>query len=129
MNGEATKPETNRMSWFVESQFVLLWSIKKLNELPPPTKQCDTGLVIAAMPNLFETTAPFIEPAVLRSAEEIEREEENIYDIHCQVNQAIRNGEKLLEGYDKNVVSFRHYGFSWVQGYCGQSWDEVTPDT
>lgn len=126
---EHPRQEVIWMTWFVEAQVALLWSIEKLNELPPPTKKCDTGLVVAAMPDLFETTAPFIESAVLRSAAEIEREEETIYDIHCRVNQAIRKGEEIPEGYDKDVVFFRHYGLSWVMAYCGQSWDEVTPDT
>jgi hypothetical protein len=86
-------------------------------------------LVIAAMPGLGESTSPFIESAVLRSREEIKREEANIYDIHCRVDQAMRKGSEIPEGYDKDVVFFRHYGFCWIRGYCGQAWDEVTPDT
>ena len=125
---EHPKQEVIWMTWLVEAQVALLWSIRKLDELPPPMRKCDTSLVIAAMPGLFETTSPFIESAVLRSVEEMEREEETIYDIHCRVNQATREGEEI-RGYDKDVVFFRHYGLSWVTGYCGQAWDEVTPDT
>ncbi len=120
--------EVMRMTWLVEAQVVLLWSIRRLNELPPPTGQCDTGLVVAAMPALFETTSPFIETAVLRSTKEIERAEETIYDIRCRVGQAICEGGEIPNGYDKDVLFFRHYSLSWVTGYCGQSWDKVTPD-
>ncbi|WP_425395928.1 DUF4272 domain-containing protein [Aeoliella sp.] len=117
------------MTWLVEAQVALLWSIAKLDALPEPTGKCDTGLVVAAMPGLFKSTHQFIESAVLRSREEIEQEEANVYDIHCRVDQATRNGQKIPGGYEKSVVFFRHYGLSWVRGYCGQSWDEVTPDT
>ena len=117
------------MTWLVEAQVALLWSIGKLDELPPASAKCDTGIVVGAMPGLFEPTAPFIASATLRSAKDIEREEEIIYDVHCRVDQAVRKGKRIPRGYDKDVVFFRHYGLSWVSGYCGQSWDEVTPDT
>jgi hypothetical protein len=123
------RKEVIRMTWLVEAQVALLWSVGKLVALPQPTGKCDTGLVIAAIPGLFESTSHFIESAVLRGREEIEQEEANIYDIHCRVDQATRKGEEIPDGYDKAVVFFRHYGLCWVRGYCGQSWDEVTPDT
>jgi hypothetical protein len=126
---ERSRKEIIWMTWLVEAQVALLWSIMKLDKLPLLIEKCDTGTVIAAMPDLFETTSPFIGSAVLRSAEEIEREEQIVYDIHCRVDRAVRKGEKISGGYDKDVVFFRHYGLSWVIGYCGQSWDEVTPDT
>jgi len=117
------------MSWMVEAQVALLWSIQKLKALPSPTEKCDTGLVIAAIPSLFESTSHFIKSAVLRSSKEIEREEAEIYDVHCRVDQGKQKGRETPEGDDKDVVFFRHYGLCWVSGYCGQSWDEVTPDT
>jgi hypothetical protein len=117
------------MTWMVEAQVALLWSIKKLDALPEPTGKCETGIVIAALPGLFESTSPFIESAVLRSRPKIKREEARIYDVHCRVDQATRKGEEIPDGYDKDVVFFRHYGLCWVRGYCGQSWDQVTPDT
>ncbi len=125
---EPSEKAVIRMTWFVEAQAVLLWSIGKLDDLPPPTQKCDTGLVIAAMPDLFEPTAPFIDSALLRPAEAIEREELISYDIRGHIHQAIRKGQAIPEGYDMDAVFFRHYGFNWVLGYCGQSWDEVTPD-
>ena len=123
-----SRKEVIWMTWMVEAEFALLWSIGKLDSLPPPTAKCDTGLVMASMPALFESTSPFIESAVLHSREEIEQEEANIYDIHCRVGQAMRQGKETAEGYDKDVVFFRHYGLYWVRGSCGQSWDQVTPD-
>ncbi len=121
--------EVSWMTWFVEAQVTLLWAIGKLNSLPSLTVKCDTALVVGAIPGLFESTTPFIESATLRSAVELDREEEELYDIRCQIEQAIKIGKAVSGGYDKDVAFFRHYGLSWVVGYCGQAWDEVTPDT
>ena len=121
--------EVTWMTWLVEAQVALLWSIGKLDALPQPTGKCNTASVIAAMPGFFEPTSHFIESAVLRDRQQIEREEAGIYDIHCRVDQATRKGKAIPDGYDRDVVFFRHYGLSWVRGYCGQPWDEVTPDT
>lgn len=126
---ENTRDEIIWMTWMVEAQVALLWAIGKLNSLPPVTDKCDTGPVVAAMPGLFDPTAPFIESAVLRNRDEIENAEGRIYDIHVDVVQANRKGELIPEGYDESVVFFRHYGLCWVSGYCGQDWDDVTPDT
>lgn len=54
------KKEVIWMTWLVEAQVAVLWSIGKLNALPQPTVKCDTGLVIAAMPDLGESTSPFV---------------------------------------------------------------------
>lgn len=128
-NDPNSKEEIIWMTWMVEALVPLLWSIGKLNELPKPNRKYDTGLVISAIPGLFESTSHFIESAILRSREEIKREEEYLYDIHCQVDQTARKDNKAPDGFDGSVVFFRHYGLCWVRGYCGQSWDEVTPDT
>jgi len=124
-----SKKDVGWMSWCVEAEFALLWSIQKIPKLPVPTSKCNTGLVMAAMPGLFEATESFIRSAVLRTAAEIEEEYERIYDIHSSVRDAMRHGAPIPDGYDKDVVFFRHYGFNWITGYCGQSWDEITPDT
>ena len=123
-----TPKEIRWMSWLVEAQFALLWAIKKLSSLPKPTAKCDTALVMAAMPGLFEPTLPFIESAVLQSRTTILKAEAKLYDIHCQVDQATRHRKPIPGGYDKDVVFFRHYGLCWVRGYCGLDWDDVTPD-
>jgi hypothetical protein len=54
---------------------------------------------------------------------------EELYDIRCELEKVLRNGKTSPQGFDKDVAFFRHYGLSWVVGYCGQAWDEITPDT
>ncbi len=114
-----------RMTWFVESQVALLWAIEKLGHLPSLTTKCDTGPVVGAMPLMFNSTLPFIESASLRSLSVLHQEEEQLYDIRCHVNRPLRGGKAAP---DKEVAFFRHYGLLWVVGYCGQSWDDITPD-
>ncbi len=121
--------EISWMTWLVEAQVALLWAIGKLDHLPPLSMKCDTGPVVEAMPGLFESTKPFIESAVLRGVEVLKLEEEKLYDIRCDLAQAIKKGKKAPGGCDKDVAFFRHYGLSWVVGYCNQAWDEITPDT
>lgn len=117
--------ETNFMTWMAEAQAMLLWAIQKLEKLPLPTEKCDTRPIVDAMPGLFETTIPFIESATLHSAKKIEQTEESIYELHCQVCKVGQTGQPANL---KDILFFRHYGMSWVIGYDGQSWDEVTPD-
>lgn len=121
--------EVTWMSWLAEAQFVLLWSIGKIGQMPLPISKCDTGLILKVMPGLFTTTNPFILSAKLRASGELEVEYERIYDIHCTVRGALRKGAQPPNGYDKDVVFFRHYALNWITGYCGQAWDEIRTDT
>jgi hypothetical protein len=122
-------PEKERiwMTWFAEALFTLLWSIGKIQQLPPPTSKCDTDLIIAAVP-LWESTKDFIESAVLKQLA-VDDEAEAIYNINWQIRNALRMGEPIPNGYDQDVAFFRHYALNWIIGYCEQSWDEITPDT
>src|SRR5262245_26402041 len=65
---EPSKSERIWMTWFTESEFVLLWSIGKIENLPPPTSKCDTDLIISAIP-LWQSTADFIRSSVLKEKE------------------------------------------------------------
>jgi hypothetical protein len=121
--------EVSQMTWFVEAQVALLWAIQKINALPPVTDKCDTKPVVDAMPGLFQPTKAFIESSSLRDPTELRREEEELYDVRCELAKILRNGKPPPGSPDEHVAFFRHYGLSWVVGYCGQAWDEITPDT
>jgi len=123
----AVEKERIWMTWFAEAEYVLLWSSGKVQGLPPPTSKCDTDQIIAAVP-LWASTDSFISSAELRE-KQVKTEAEKIYDMNVEVRKARRQGEPIPNGYDKDVVFFRHYAFNWITGYCGQTWDEITPDT
>ena len=122
---QAVEKERMRMTWFAEALYILLWSIGKIKDLPPPSK-CDTDLIINAMP-LWGATAGFIQSAALKTAE-VRNTAEAIYDIRVDIRKAQRLRGPLLSGHDPDVAFFRHYALNWLIGYCGQSWDEITPD-
>jgi len=124
---QAPEKEQIWMTWFAEAEFVLLWSIGKVQTLPPPTSRCDTDQIIAAIP-LWDSTVSFFQSAALRE-KQVEEEAEKAYDINVEIRKAIRQGAPIPNGYDKDVVFFRHYALNWITGYCGQAWDEITPDT
>ena len=125
---QAEPPEKERiwMIWFGEAEYTLLWSIGKIESLPLPKSKCDTDLIIGAIP-LWQSTASFIHSAVLKEVE-VRQEAERIYDIRVDIGKELRRGVPPPDGYDKDVAFFRHYALNWVIGYCGQSWDEITPD-
>jgi hypothetical protein len=125
--GENSRCDIIQATWRVEGQVALLWSIQKIDQMDELTGQCNTTLLVDAMPDLFSTTSGFIESATLRSKEQIEDEYERIYDIHCKVRGAKNKG--IPTEYDSGVVQERHYAMNWITGYCGQAWDEITTDT
>lgn len=121
-------PEKERiwMTWFAEAEYTLLWSIGKIESLPPPASKCDTDRIISAIP-LWQPTTQFIRSAVLKEAE-VKEEAERIYDIRVEIGKAQSRGAPLPDGSDKDVAFFRHFALNWIIGYCGQSWDEIAPD-
>lgn len=126
---ENTQRDIIQATWRVEAQVALLWSIKKIDHLDDLGEQCNTRPLVDAIPELFSSTARFIETAILRGKEEIEEEYERIYDIHWKIRNAKRTGIPTATKYDSGVVQERHYAMNWITGYCGQAWDEITTDT
>ncbi len=74
-------------------------------------------------------TAEFISSARLRDRNEIEDEHENVYQAHWKVRDAEINGTPVPDNLDPEIVVERHYAFNWIDGYMGQSWDDITTDT
>ena len=123
--------ERNRVkfSWKVEALVALLWCINKVSKLPKLTNQCDTGPLKKAIVWPPEPTAGFISSSKLRSEKEISKEYEKIYQAHWSVRDARLNNKKIPKRLVPGVVYERHYGFNWVVGYGGQSWDDISTDT
>jgi len=123
---EPPEKEIVWMSWLAEAEYTLLWSIGKIENLPLPRHKCDTELIVNAIP-LWQPTGAFIGSATLKEAE-VRNEVQKIYDIRVEIGKARKAGAPQPDGYDKDVAFFRHYALNWIIGYCGQSWDEITPD-
>jgi hypothetical protein len=83
---------------------------------------------VEAIPGLFESTNSFTESAVHRDLKELQIYEEKLYNMRCDHAQAQKNNV-ISKDIKKEMAFFRHYGFSWIVGYCNQLCDEITPDT
>lgn len=119
----------SRFSWKIEALVPLLWVMGKIDIMPGIDKQCDTESLKQAViwpPNL---TQAYISSACLRDEETIYDEYEKVYQAHWAVRDAEINNKPVPEGIDPEVIYERHYGFNWLTGYMGQSWDDITTDT
>lgn len=123
-----SESEISWMTWFVEAQVALLWSINKVDKLPPLSTQCNSGPLVEAMPGLFEPTNSFIDSAIRQDLKELQNYEEKLYNIRSDLVQTQKN-KAIPKNINKKVAFFRHYGLTWIVGYCNQAWDEITPDT
>lgn len=126
---EPSRKEVIAFTWHVERLVPLLWAIQKIQVLPPLTNQCDTEPVKRAVVWPPASTKPFIETAALRGEEEIEDEYEKIYQAHWQVRDAQLKNLPPPDGLAAGVIVERHWGFNWVIGYFGQTWDDIKTDT
>lgn len=129
LTSKPTKKEVYGATWRAECQVALLWSIQKIESLGSLSGHCDSGLLVDAVPGLLTPTSDFISHAVLREREVIDDEYEKIYNAHCEVRHAIREGTLIPDGMIPGIVQERHYAMNWITGYCGQGWDDITTDT
>ena len=113
--------------WLQEAQWALLWTIQKVESIGLPTKTCDTTrLANEIMPGLGDEIQPFVSSAKLRPAPKLRAEDERVYKLHREAQQAYEQDEMpddLVYG-----VSFqRYYAFEWLRS--GDDWDDVRTDT
>ena len=129
LNNPSDKRRKVKFSWKVETLVALLWSINKVRKLPKLTSQCDTGPLKKAIVWPPEPTAEYISSSKLRSEKEISKEYEKVYQAHWAVRDAGLNNKEIPKKLVPGVVYERHYGFNWIVGYGGQSWDDISTDT
>ena len=113
--------------WLQEAEWALLWAIQKVESIGLPTKTCDTErLAKKIMPELGDEIQPFISSARLRPASTIRAEDERVYRLHNEAQQAYELDampDDLVYG-----VSFqRYYAFEWLRS--GNDWDDVKINT
>jgi hypothetical protein len=124
-----TRQQTINATWRAEALLPLLWVLRAVDGLPPPTAICDVPLVQAALPPLFGPTAEFVATAALRDEADIWEAHEVTYQAHWAIRDAELNNKPIPHGYQAGIIQERHHALNWLTGYCGQSWDDVTTDT
>jgi hypothetical protein len=125
----ATKQQLVNATWRAEALLPLLWALGVVDNLPAPAATCDLALLQAALPPLFGPTADFIAAAVLRDEAAIYEALEKTYQAHWTVVDARLNDKPFPDGLDGDLIYERHHALSWLTGYCGQDWGDVTTDT
>lgn len=118
------------VGWHAERLIVLLWALGLVDNLPAADEKCDVRIFRDRLPPFTdESVEKFVQEARLRSDDQLSRESDRIYDLHCEAVDARRHGRLSRERVDIHVIHQRHHAISWIMGYRGQDWDVVTPDT
>jgi len=121
--------EEDRISarWVQEAEWALLWAIQKIESIGLPTKTCDaTRLAKEIMPGLGDAIQPFVSSAELRPAPVLRAEDERVYRLHCEVQQAYKQDD-VPEDLNYGVLFQRCYAFEWLRS--GDDWDDISINT
>lgn len=125
-----TQKQLINASWQSEALLVLLWVLRKVDDLPPGNVQCDTALFRQLMPPYADILVKdFVRLARRRSDEELTNQAILIQEMHWKARDAAIHGTAAPQEIDIEIVQERHHAINWVIGYERLSWDEVTTDT
>lgn len=141
---EPDPSDAQDMVWRLESVWVMLWALGKLEELPWPSDMCDVGKMIKVAKPLL-TDPKFIAEAKLRSAKEILDAQDLTMRIHWAVRNAYLKGSPVPEKLDWSgspdfvpvthcagvgVLEQRHHALNWLVKFLDpKNWDEVDTPT
>lgn len=125
--GSLNKKQEVAFSWRSEALVSLLWALGVIERFPSLNAQYS----IYENPNVAEiirSPQKFIDSASLRSDQELEEMENNLYNQHWRVRDAQLFSKPMPKELDSDIVYERRYGMSWVVGW-GDDWDDVPTDT
>lgn len=110
--------------WLQEAQWVLLWTIQRVESLGLPTKICDSmKLVDEIMPVLGgDDIDRFITSVEFRPAAEISAEYDRVSRLYYYARQAA-DKEEMPEDLIYSVLYYRYYSFRWLTRV--DPWDDV----
>lgn len=127
--GDFTEQEKINISWQSEAMWIMLWSIKKVDNLKLPTSQCEIQHIVELLPGYLELFDKFTEEAELRSKSEILDKSDLIYRLHWATRQASLNKEKMPAKLEDGIIQEWHYAINWITNYEELDWDYITTDT
>ncbi|NBP70068.1 MAG: DUF4272 domain-containing protein [Cytophagia bacterium] len=122
-----TDQERVNVSWRSEAIWLLLWTIKKVDELDLPLDEVNIADIVDRLPKLMSSTKDFIESAEIRATGEILDQSDLIYRLHWATRQAELDNNVELD-LNPSIVVERHYAINWVT-YYADNWDDITTDT
>lgn len=126
-----TDERKNQETWKCEGIWVLMWSLKIINELDFPDKMADLGLIPSEKYPIGEDKDPNI---FIGSQKEIRTKNEilNMNDLYYRMDWACVDGrinQKQLAEINCGVVYERHYALNWLINYMEEDWDDISCDT
>jgi hypothetical protein len=125
-----TEKQLINASWQSEALWVLVWALKKVEEIPAANVQCDTAVFRELLPPYAPVSVKdFVRDATCRSDAVLVEMADKILYQHWQARDASINGRDPPPDIDIEIVQERHHAINWVIGYDGLPWDEVTTDT
>ena len=113
--------------WRYESAWLLLWALKRAEDLSVPAQVVaieDMG----AVANGMREGARWLEGLELRDVGEVLDALDLHVRTHWVVVQRGLSGEEV-EGWERGVVYERHLALNWLTGFEGASWDDVLTPT
>jgi hypothetical protein len=113
--------------WRAEAMAMMFWALGHLDELPPPSEQCDPDPLAATLGEA--SLGEFIAGAHLRPVPEVLDELDFTYRLHWAVKEATLASQDPPAGALPGVAYQRHYALNWLTCYLDQDWDEVSADT
>ena len=118
--------DLNNLSWRREALHTLLWTLGEVESLPLPVEESDISTEV--LKKLEESPKEWISIASIRNAKEIHLANNEIYEIHWTIRDAMLNEKPTPKNYNTSVVQERHYALNWVCKY-EENWDDVSTDT
>ena len=114
-------------TWRYESLNTLLWALKIMPDLKPPSEICEVQTIVGKI--LKPSRDEFTQQAELRSVEEILDELDKTFRMNWACVDARIKGEQVTGNINPSIIYERHYAFNWLTNYQNQEWDEVQTNT
>jgi hypothetical protein len=125
---ESTEEERCSFSWEIEKVYVLMWAVKKVDEIIFPSSTCNPDQIKLDNFSFDELDDPsnFIDSITST------RTEDDMNDLYYRLDWACVDSNlsgTQVEGLNHSVVYLRHFAINWLINYSSQDWDNVTCDT
>lgn len=118
-------------TWKCEAIWVLLWALKKVDDLGDFDKLCDLNNIPSneyPVSHDMCLTNFIAQIAKSRIKDEILNANDLYYRLNWACVDARINNETVGE-LNASVIYERHYALNWLINYMGQEWDDISCDT
>ncbi len=123
-----TEQESINISWRSEAIWILLWTIKKVDNLELPIEQANISEIVSKLPDFLSDPKDFIDNVEIRPTSEILDISDLTYRLHWATRNTDLNNQPMPANLSLSIIIERHYAINWVT-YYADDWDEVTTDT